>query len=101
MSKVLSAPAEGTFPVNATAASPKIVVSADGKGLVSQAGAVLLARALRVELGELVGGAIAPERPARAEKLWFRLCDRLRERDEAFLRGVEHLVRALDASRSS
>jgi hypothetical protein len=34
--------------VNLTAAGPKIVVSADGKGLVSQAGAVLLVQATRV-----------------------------------------------------
>jgi hypothetical protein len=34
--------------VNLTAARPKIMVSADGKGLVSQAGAVLLAQAMQV-----------------------------------------------------
>ena len=34
--------------MNLTAARPKIMVSADGKGLVSQAGAVLLAQAMQV-----------------------------------------------------
>jgi Transposase DDE domain group 1 len=34
--------------VNLTAARPKIVVSADGTGIISQAGAVLLAKTLRV-----------------------------------------------------
>jgi Transposase DDE domain group 1 len=34
--------------VNLTAARPRIMVSADGKGLVSQAGAVLLVQAMRV-----------------------------------------------------
>jgi hypothetical protein len=46
--------------VNNTARHPKITVSADGKGLVSQAGALLLAEAARVTgLGEaqVPGGA--------------------------------------------
>ncbi len=34
--------------MNLTAARPRILVSADGKGLVSQAGAVLLVQAMRV-----------------------------------------------------
>src|SRR6267154_1134680 len=34
---------KGTFQVNNTARRPKITVSADGQGLVSQAGALLLA----------------------------------------------------------
>lgn len=34
--------------MNLTAACPRIMVSADGAGLVSQAGAVLLAQTLRV-----------------------------------------------------
>ena len=34
--------------MNLTATRPKIIVSADGKGLMSQAGAVLLVQALRV-----------------------------------------------------
>jgi hypothetical protein len=36
------------FPVNLTAARPRILVSAGGKGLVSPAGAVLLVQAMRV-----------------------------------------------------
>jgi len=39
---------EGTFQVNNTARRPKIMVSADGQGLVSQSGALLLAEAARV-----------------------------------------------------
>jgi hypothetical protein len=41
-------PAEGTFPVKNSARTAKITVSADGRGLVSQAGAVLLWETLRV-----------------------------------------------------
>jgi hypothetical protein len=37
--------------VQNTARRPKITVSADGKGLVSQAGAVLLAEAARIAVG--------------------------------------------------
>ena len=48
MSKVLSAPAEGTFQMQNSARSSKVTVSADGRGLVSQAGAVLLWETLRV-----------------------------------------------------
>ena len=48
MSKVLSVSAEGTFQVKNSARSFPVAVSADGKGLVSQAGAVLLFEALRV-----------------------------------------------------
>src|SRR5579859_1832038 len=40
--------AEGTFKVNNTVRRPKITVSADGTGLVSQAGGLLLAESLRV-----------------------------------------------------
>ena len=55
-----------------------------------------VARALQVDLAELVSGVSPLQKPPRAEKLWFRLCDRLRERDERFLRGVDRLVRALE-----
>src|ERR1700733_2570536 len=41
-------PAEGTFPVKNSARSTSVTVSADGRGLVSQAGAVLLWETLRV-----------------------------------------------------
>ena len=41
-------PAEGTFPVKNTARRPKITVSADGSGIISQAGSVLLIRTLQV-----------------------------------------------------
>jgi hypothetical protein len=47
LSKVLSVTSEGTFPVKNTA-RPKIIVSTDGKGLVSQAGGLLLTQALQV-----------------------------------------------------
>ena len=40
--------AEGTFRVKNNARTAKVAVSSDGKGLVSQAGAVLLWEAMRV-----------------------------------------------------
>jgi hypothetical protein len=53
LSKVLSAPRQRHFQVNNTARRPKITVSADGQGILSQAGALLLAETLRVTgLGE-------------------------------------------------
>jgi hypothetical protein len=51
--------------VNNTARHPKITVSADGQGLVSQAGALLLAETLRVTgLGQGLSAGLArwPER---------------------------------------
>ena len=59
--------AEGTYPVQNTARRPKITVSAAGKGLVSQAGTLLLAEAARVTgLGEGLAGALARWRAPRA-----------------------------------
>jgi hypothetical protein len=50
---------EGTYPALNTARRPKIIVSADGKGLVSQAGLLLLAEAARVTgLGQGVAGGL-------------------------------------------
>jgi len=58
---------EGTFQVNNTARRPKITVSADGRGLVSQAGALLLAEAARVTgLGEALTAGLARWRATRA-----------------------------------
>ena len=46
--------------MNNTARRPKITVSADGQGLVSQAGALLLAEAARVTgLGEALTAGLA------------------------------------------
>jgi hypothetical protein len=46
--------------VQNTARRPKITVSADGKGIVSQAGALLLAETLRVTgLGEGLAAGLA------------------------------------------
>jgi len=39
---------EGTFPVKDNARTARVMVSADGRGLVSQAGAVLLWETMRV-----------------------------------------------------
>ena len=67
MSKVLSAPRQGTFQVNNTARRPKITVSADGQGILSQAGALLLAETLRVTgLGEGPPAGLARWRAPRA-----------------------------------
>jgi Transposase DDE domain group 1 len=53
--------------VNNTARRPKITVSADGTGLVSQAGGLLLAEALRVtRLGQGLSGGLARWRAPRA-----------------------------------
>jgi hypothetical protein len=53
--------------VNNTARRPKITVSADGRGLVSQAGALLLAETLRVTgLGEGLSAGLARWRAPRA-----------------------------------
>jgi hypothetical protein len=53
--------------VNNTARRPKITVSADGKGLVSQAGGLLLAEALRVTgLGRGLAAGLAGWRAPRA-----------------------------------
>ena len=59
--------AEGTYPVQNTARRPKITVSADGKGIVSQAGTLLLAETLRVTgLGEGLAEGLAQWRAPRA-----------------------------------
>jgi hypothetical protein len=61
--------------VNLTAAPPRIMASADGNGLVSQAGAVLLAQALRVT--GLDRGLRSPGRPKvasaprKAKLFWY------------------------------
>jgi hypothetical protein len=53
--------------VQNTARRPKITVSADGKGLVSQSGGLLLAETLRITgLGEGLSGALARWRAPRA-----------------------------------
>ena len=53
--------------MNNTARRPKITVSADGKGLVSQAGVLLLAEAVRVTgLGQGLAGALGRWRAPRA-----------------------------------
>src|ERR1700743_918706 len=60
-------PAEGTFPVKNSARSTRGTVSADGRGLVSQAGAVLLWETLRVTgLGRGLSQGLARWRSPRA-----------------------------------
>jgi DDE family transposase len=61
LSKVHPHPAEGTFQMKVTASRPKIAVSADGSGIVSQGGALLLTQALRAA-GLDRGLAVALER---------------------------------------
>ena len=55
-----------------------------------------LAEGLGVEPAELLTGLVDKPKPAKAEKIFFRLCSKLRDRDERFLKAVEDLVRALD-----
>ncbi len=58
---------KGTFRVHLTARHPKIMVSADGTGIVSQAGGLLLTRAVEVVgLGRGLEVALERWRPARA-----------------------------------
>jgi Transposase DDE domain group 1 len=67
LSKVLSAPSEGTFQMKITARRPKVTVSADGTGIVSQAGAVLLTQTLRATgLDRGLSAALERWRPGRA-----------------------------------
>jgi hypothetical protein len=67
LSKVLSVRAEGTFQMKSSARSRRVAVSADGRGLVSQAGAVLLWETLRVTgLGRGLSAALEPWRAPRA-----------------------------------
>ena len=67
MSRVLSVPAEGTFQMNNSARSRRVQVSADGLGLVSQAGAVVLWETMRVTgLGRGLSAAMQPWRAPRA-----------------------------------
>lgn len=56
-----------------------------------------IAAAFRMTLAELLADVQpAPPPSPRSEKAWARVCARLRDRDERFLRGVEHLIRALE-----
>ena len=60
-------PAEGTFQMQNSARSSKVTVSADGRGLVSQAGAVLLWETMRVTgLARGLSAALEPWRAPRA-----------------------------------
>src|SRR6201996_7961494 len=60
-------PVKGTFQVNNSARGSRVAVSADGRGLVSQAGAVLLWETLRVTgLGRGLSAALEPWRAPRA-----------------------------------
>jgi hypothetical protein len=67
LSKVLSAPSRRHFQGNNTARRPKITVSADGKGIVSQSGAFMLAEAARVTgLDQGLAAGLARWRAPRA-----------------------------------
>lgn len=55
-----------------------------------------LAEGLGVEPAALLAETTEPPKPARAERVFFRLCSKLRDRDERFLRAVEDLTRALE-----
>ena len=69
MSRVLSTPSRRHFSdqVNNTARHPKITLSSDGRGILSQSGALLLAEAARVTgLGQGLSGGLARWRAPRA-----------------------------------
>ncbi|MCO5168178.1 MAG: helix-turn-helix domain-containing protein [Planctomycetes bacterium] len=59
-----------------------------------------IARALRLALPSLLAEVPAVANPPRAEKAWFRLCSRLRDRDEAYILALERVAQALDALES-
>ena len=67
MSRSCPLPAEGTFQVKNSARSTRVAVSADGRGLVSQAGSVLLWETMRVTgLARSLSGELARWRAPRA-----------------------------------
>jgi DDE family transposase len=67
LSKVRPHPAEGTFQMKVTARRPKITVSADGKGIVSGGGTLLLHQTMRTTgLDQGLTAALGRWRPARA-----------------------------------
>jgi DDE family transposase len=67
LSRVLSVPSRRHFQVKNSARGTRVAVSADGRGLVSQAGAVLLWETMRVTgLGRGLSGALGPWRAPRA-----------------------------------
>jgi len=69
LSKVLSVPSRRHFPMQNTAYRPKIIVSAGGSGMVSQAGALLLAQVLQVTgLARQLSAGLARWRAPRAVK---------------------------------
>jgi hypothetical protein len=67
LSRVLSVRAEGTSQMKSSARSSRVAVSGDGRGLVSQAGVVLLWETMRVTgLGRGLSAALEPWRAPRA-----------------------------------
>lgn len=76
MLKVLSEPSRRHFPVQNTFRRPKFVVTDDGKGIVSHAGAMLLTETARVTglAGELcrrwAGGGYRGRCMSRARSCW-------------------------------
>lgn len=55
-----------------------------------------VARALEITLPDLLSVAAPAPNPPRAEAAWFRLCSRLRDRDEGYLLALEQVAHALD-----
>ena len=57
-----------------------------------------LARALRVRVADLLDEEPAPPKPEAGSKVFYRLMDRLRDRDREYLEQVEKLLKAFDAA---
>ena len=55
-----------------------------------------LAKGLGIEPAELLAEIVDRPKPTKAEKVFYRVCNRLRDRDADQLRAVEDLIRALD-----
>jgi transcriptional regulator with XRE-family HTH domain len=60
-----------------------------------------VAKALGITLSDLLASDLPVANPPKAEKAWFRLCTRLRDRDDAYIQTLEQFVRALDSLEQS
>ena len=57
-----------------------------------------LAQALRCRVADLVDDEAPPPKPEAGSKVFYRLVDRLRDRDREYLEQVERVLKAFDAA---
>lgn len=55
-----------------------------------------IAAGLRMTPADLLGELPDKPKPTRSEKAFFRVCEKLRDRDADFLRALEDVIKALD-----